>query len=219
MEEYNVTPSFLFAKYTKKERKEQLQRCVRAYYSDMLKNEGFVSYKDEGLSWYRIINHEVVQSVHLYLNSLRWSRLCMGYAAHPLYLVPWVPFGITYSQTGPWGDEIMTQDLYPHSECIFDNDTPISCPLSEKNGAERLTDIVFPILRQIHTERDAYLFHKQRRKSIHPPDVIASVISAEFCDEVVYFEDEEMYPACLKRAKQLVGIYERFLSLNKYEMH
>lgn len=233
MDEFNITPLFLFKKYTRKERKEQLQRCARAYHADMLRSEGFVSYKGEDLSWYRVINHEVLQSVHLFFDSLRWPSLRMGYAAHPLYMIPWVPLGITPKRTVPWGDEIMLEDLYPHSECIFSKDTPISCPRTEKNGAERLTDVVFPILREIHTARDAYLFHKQRflkqvteeyqrygEKSLEG----AMHISAELGDEVVYFEDEEMYSVCLKCARNRLKTYEKDFangiqieSLNEYE--
>lgn len=230
MDEYNITTMFLLGGFSRKERKEQLQRCARAFHADMLRNEGFVSYKGEDLSWYRIINNEVLQSVHIFINSCRWPRLQMGYAAHPLFIMPWLPLGLVPKMTVPWGDEIMKTDLYPYSECIFDEKTPISCPRTDKIGAERLTEVVFPIFREIHTAKDAYLYHKKlfmqqvAKAGLTPLEAIGQVsFSAELGDEVVYFEDKELYPTCLEAAKRGVEVHERHIAggvrpLNRFQL-
>lgn len=226
MDEFNVTTQYLFGWFSKKKRKEQLQRCARAFHADILRGEGFVSYKGDDLSWYRVINNEVLQSVHIFAESLRWPSLTMGYAAHPLFLLPWLPLGIVPKKTVPWGDELMKIDRYPHSECIFDEETPISCPRTDKIGAERLADVIFPIFREIHTAKDAYLYHKKVRMQAAAKaglTLLEVSLSAALGDEVVYFEDKELYPACLTTAKRVVETYERRIAagvrpLNSFEI-
>ena len=61
--------------------KEHLQRCIRTLkYPEVLRDAGFVSYNGEDLSWYKVLNHEVLQTVYLYSDCGRFP-LTLGAAA------------------------------------------------------------------------------------------------------------------------------------------
>ena len=53
-------------KYTRKDKKEMIQRCARGIYAEKLRNAGFVSYKGEDLSWYKVVGKDVIHSVYIF---------------------------------------------------------------------------------------------------------------------------------------------------------
>ena len=45
---------------------DQISYCAKMIYEDKLISAGFVSYNNEGLSWYKVLNGCILQSVYLY---------------------------------------------------------------------------------------------------------------------------------------------------------
>ena len=65
------------------EEKEHMQRCARGIYAEKLKKAGFISYNGDDLSWYRVINNEILNTVYLFSSLNMFSitplRMEVGY--------------------------------------------------------------------------------------------------------------------------------------------
>ena len=66
---------------------DQISYCAKMIYEDKLISAGFVSYNNEGLSWYKVLNGCILQSVYLYSLFPRAPFLMAeGYGCHPLFI-------------------------------------------------------------------------------------------------------------------------------------
>lgn len=89
-------------------RKSYLQEYSRGVYADFLKKEGFKSYNGDDLSWYRVVNHEVLQSFYIFTIGGSFPITpTLGYGVYPLY-VP-VPFPMRPYST--WDRPVTIQEL------------------------------------------------------------------------------------------------------------
>lgn len=182
--------------------KEHYQRWARAHFSEKLKKAGFVSYGNEDLSWYKVVNNEVLLTVYIYASFSIASIGMVGYGIHPLFINAPVP---QKAYVSGWSDnEVMIQVfLRAPVNRLFDANTFVMCPDTPERGAECLDNIIFPLFSNIHNIEDCYAFHKQRwieaekRREVRGDSPDYPFATNDFIDMAIYMEDKEIYPKCV----------------------
>ena len=209
---------------------EHMQRFVREVFSERLRQEGFVSYKDEDVHWYRLVNDEVIQAVYFVTrHTTLHTTVDIYYACHPLYIPPILqksPY--MYSLPGyeqmddsipetvpgstPYGFEsLRIYGMYNRPYRI--PDVLITCPQDKNNGLDVLEKL-FPVLDSITTPYDCYLMHKKRRaREIESANFWN--MSSYFVDEVLYWEDETLYPFCRTYVEDTAVCFENLRAEKK----
>lgn len=193
------------------ELKKDMQQYGKDIYANDFLKAGFVSYNDENLCWYKVINHEVLCSVYILL-SWRVPPLIpsLHYCAYPLYVPVAVPeSSVVERDVFRWVGNIQTAHLKLEyygirnprngdlSERFF-RDTDIQQSSDSRRGAELLQEIIFPEFEKIHNQEECYALHKAYWcKKI---DTFNSLtFPSAFVDEVIYMGDTELYPYCIRR--------------------
>lgn len=190
MDNYLLTPQLI-------DKKAHLQRYARAVMADKLRAEGFVSYKNEDLSWYKIVNGDMLLSVYIHTNVPIVPLIpVIGYGMHALFVAPPIPQKVTVR--GWSSNEIMTQVHPSGHRRIFDKQTMVQCVDTEECGAEELDDRIFPIFSRASSMQDAFNFYKSRH--FYPSGYAMSNV---FIDMAIWLDDKEIYPACLRKIEGL----------------
>lgn len=172
---------------------EQMKKCAKEIYEKKLIDAGFISYNNEGLSWYKVINGCILQSVYLH-SPFSGAPLFMeeGYGCHPLFIPAPIPrkvLGESYE------DETMLRVRKEPRYRTYEG-TQVMCRNTEERGAEVLDTDVFPVFRKVRTEEDAYRLHKERCMEIteltnrrYPENQVKFIGSELLIDEAIYFND------------------------------
>lgn len=190
---------------------EHTQRFVRAIFANRLQQEGFSSYKREDIHWYRLVNNEVVQSVYFVTrhHTLQSSfEICYG--CHPLYIPPIfrkspymyalpgyeqmndaVPETIVGS-TSRGFEKLHLIGMYNRPYRI--PDILIPCPQDKNNGLDVLEKLL-PVMSGMSTPYACYEMHKKRREQ-EISNGNTFFMSSYFVDEVLFWEDQNLYPYC-----------------------
>lgn len=201
-------------KSSAEERKEHLQNWARYYCAEKLRQRGFVSYNNEDLCWYKIVNGEVMLSVYFYIMYPMYPYpVNIGYGIHPLFIAAPIPHKVTIR--GWTDDEIMTQLRIRTNRSQTPIDHYILAPATEQCGAEYLDKEVFPLFDQVHSIEDAYQIYKnryiEREKQIYHP-----FTTLEFDDFAIFMNDTEIYPLCLRsKAKKRFHETDKRYALNQ----
>ena len=192
-----------------KAKKEHMQKYARRYFAEKLRAHSFVSYHDEDLSWYRVVNGEVLQSVFLFYAFPMIPLLpYIGYGMTPLFIETPVPQDV-YVQSGLRRDELMTAVCMDPPRHQVAEDIWIQSTWSDECGAEKLDEEVFPILDRIHSISDVYEFYKSR----HFETVRINQeqgwdyhinVSDHFVDMAIFQNDKQMYPYCQERIERML---------------
>ena len=206
------------AKITPAERLAYIQKYVRDIFADTLKREGFVSPDGKDTIWYRVVNHEVVNMVCFFTD---WSGipilLTMGYGIHPLFVEPFRT-NTTYIREYSYNYEI----LFPlqailskeqlHHYRTYAPDAPVFAPDYPDKGLYTLEEIILPQMNAVKTERDCYELHKARYLEIFGPNFAANanVLSQDFANEAIYFEDTELFPQLREYLTEWRRRYENY---------
>ena len=208
-----------FPKYTMKDKKGMLQRCARGIYAEKLRNAGFVSYKGEDLSWYKVVNSEIVQTVYLFSS---WGMtpllIQIGYGVHPLFIPAPIPQKIIFNESS--NDEVMQKVFDKEKHRIYDSETCVMCCDTKEMGSELLDTDVFPVFKQAKTKETTYEFHKQkcldliqRIKEENPDSQMQTIGSNWLVDEAIYFNDNEMQEKLLDQLhRQVKRLQSRTIS-------
>ncbi len=172
--------------------KAQMVCYTTGVFAPKLEAAGFRSYRGENLSWYRLVNGELLQTVYFY-SPFNFPMLVeLGYGMHPLYLPAPMPQKIHISSY--FNSEIMWwlrggtlggKRLY--------KDTCINCLATPEMGAELLTERIFPIFEENQTIDAAYEYFKNLYLGMPP-----GWTSESFMDQVIYRGDADMYDWCLQ---------------------
>ena len=189
------------ARITSAERLAYVQKYVRDIFADTLKKEGFVSPDGKDTIWYRVVNHEVVNTVCFFT---RWAGipilLDMGYGIHPLFVEPFrtntvyiSDYSHNYDRLGK--QEILSKEKLHHYR-TYAPDAPVFAPDYPDKGLYTLEEVILPKMDAIKTERDCYELHKARYLEMFGSGFAANanVLSQDFANEVIYFEDTELFP-------------------------
>lgn len=185
-------------KFFKIDKKEQLQYCARKIYAERLRQAGFVSYNEEDLSWYKVVNGQVLHTVYLF--SMHTSvplLLTVGYGYHPLFVPAPIPQKIAFGDIPD--DEGMRWVRKPSAKYATYDGTLVFCHSSAKCGEEILDENVFPELDIAATEEGAYELHRDRCikkvSEYKKRGELASlqIVGSEWlADEAIYFGDREI---------------------------
>lgn len=198
------------------------QRYISEVMADQLIARGYVSRNNEGLHWYRVINGDLLQAVYFYS---QWAKLPIlmgvGYGCHPLFIAP------EYSNCIHMGTMRRSFEALNPGRMLFkqinranySDDVAVTCPDDEFCGADILSDIL-QRMDSIHNVEESYSMHKQAHINVvqHlglPETDAFRNISTDFMDEVVYFDDRELYPACISRITRELERYERVQKVRK----
>ena len=173
--------------------KEHVKKYICAVFKDRLIAEGFRS--DNDINWYRVINDEVIHGIYFYSSySMLPAVLNIGYGCHPMCITPHIS-GNPYLYGLP-GDEV----IYPGKLNVkaynktFSCDAQVMCPADEYAGLD-LLELVLSEINKCQTALDCYTLHKQW-KADQIKNQKFLIVSPYFINEVLYFQDEALYPMC-----------------------
>ena len=196
---------------------EHTQRYVRAVFADRLRQAGFVSYKGEDIHWYRLVNGEVVQAVYFITrHKTLGTWMDIRYGCHPIW-IPCVFQKSPYFAGNPDDTQMCyllpeeipgstsngydgTTRLIGKSNAPYAEDALIMCPLDLNFGMDVL-DRLLLLLDETTTPRACYELHKR----VQGPVVergSTGLMSSCFVDEVLFWEDQALYPICQKYTDQ-----------------
>ena len=176
---------------------EQMKHCAKAIYEKRLLDAGFISYHNEGLSWYKVLNGSILQSVYLHSLFPRAPFLMEeGYGCHPLFIPAPIPQKVLFSEL--YEDEIMLRVRKEPRYSTYEG-TQVMCRNTEERGAEVLDTDVFPVFRKVRTEEDAYKLHRERCMETiawynkrNPGEPLQIIGSEWLADEAIYFNDVDL---------------------------
>lgn len=187
-------------------KKAHLQKWARTYFADHLRELGFVSWRGEDLSWYKLVGGEVLLTVYLF-DSFGYLPMmpCLSYGTHAAFVKPEMPHKVTERSVGGvfetmsymYFDTPMRQ--MAHDIQVMATDTP-------DGGYRKFEETVLPIFDKIHTLEDAYRpfreYYLERREERleHSPQYIDKepFASMDFLDEAIWLNDTEMMELCAR---------------------
>lgn len=196
--------------------KEFLREYSNALFSQRLRENGFVDYNGEGLCWYRVMNHDMIQSIYFYIDSQPKPYLIpspdIGYGAHGLFLSGPLPLPAHYRR----------YDFHEYDCEIFESITF----RGEKKDVKTFDNQIAPVLQRCQTAWDCYLYHRenvvkrvtriQAYSSVDPVVLynwkVREEMSPSFIDEILYFEDQDMYPMAIAELECRLSLYSERLS-------
>lgn len=174
-------------------------RWVEKYYAEKLRKQGFICYNNENLSWYKIVNKEVLLSVY-FVYSFPYDPILaeLGYGIHPLFIPVEVPHKLSVRGYGR-DDMLLTSVHLPGPRRLFEGQYYVQYSDTPEGGAEKLDEIIFPTFSKIHSLEDAYKHHREyyigklnRYKEDCPGKPFNGPIAGvDFMDEAIYFDDKE----------------------------
>lgn len=197
----------MISDYLQIERKSHLQEYAKACFAEKLHEHGFVSYKNENLSWYKIVNGEILMTVYIFT---AWPIIpiipYIGFGMHPLFVEAPIPQKV--SIRGLSNDEVMTNVPMDMPLALFNETILVQCPATKGHGAEKLDDVVFSIFDSICSIEDVYRFYKNRHFTIKQywnerGSEYSINVSDAFIDMAIYLGDTEMYPICQSRIESM----------------
>ena len=181
---------------------EHLSRWAKQYFYDQLMEEGFRSYQDKGLSWYKVLDDSIVQTVYLFSC---FSGMIMhpelGFGCHPLIVPAKLPQKLVDPSAYGWDNVIMSVRKFPGPFVLYTGSL-VEHSRTPQAGAELLDEIVFPYFSGLNTLEDAYQAHKSYYVNKldpffrdHPLSEFNGLTTCrEFVDEVIYMGDWDMLP-------------------------
>lgn len=212
--------------------KAELQQYVGGVFYNKLSEDGFVSYNDEGLSWYRLRNKDVIQTVFFHVEHCSSLLLPpkIGYGTHSLFTPAPIPFPIRYhfGNTYDEYDREITETISAlgryESNDNFANTYPgtiVMCSPRDKQGLEKYEECVLPLFERCKTLDDCYAYHKnnvkervrelQKFKPEGTPQrydwLISDAVSVSFIDEALYLEDQDIYPLIIEAMAYKMSSY------------
>ena len=188
------------------DKKAHLQKWSRTYFADHLRELGFVSWRGEDLSWYKLVGGEVLLTVYLF-DSFGYLPMmpCLSYGTHAAFVKPEMPHKVTERSVGGvfetmsymYFDTPMRQ--MAHDIQVMATDTP-------DGGYRRFEETVLPIFDSIYTLEDAYrafreyYLERRARRMERAPQFMDQMpfASMDFMDEAIWFHDTEMMELCAR---------------------
>ena len=191
---------------------EHIQRLVRALFADRLRQEGFVSYKNQDVAWYRLVNQEVLQTIYFYtIDSFIPVFMNIGVGCHPLYVEPKFTASVRYSKDR--NNEVRFQEKlfvdFPLKS--YSSDILVMCPAEEQKRMAIFENILKE-LEPIHSAWEAYQAHKamySKRRTFRS-------ISTDFINEMIFYQDVEMYEKTLPDIEFLLKESQELSDMRSY---
>lgn len=195
----------------------QAKLYIQAVFEKRLREEGFVCPDDKLLCWYRVVNHEIVNSIIFYT---AWSdlplMLSIGCGIFPLFVEPIFTKSVLFAKR-PINDierfrNTPIVENYPINTmayCRFSDDVAVDAPLHDGRGIYTFDSLILPEMDSITTVDAAFMHHKQKRaeRNTHSTNQLG-IISNTFADMALYLGAEEVYPECQAGADTAIYLYE-----------
>ena len=188
------------------DKKAHLQKWARTYFADHLRDLGFVSWRGEDLSWYKLVGGEVLLTVYLFD---RFGYLpmmpCLSYGTHAAFVKPEMPHKVTERQVGGVF-ETMSYMFFDTPKRQMAPDIQVMATDTPDGGYRKFEETVLPIFDSIHTLEDAYrpfreyYLERRARRLEQAPQYIDKQPFAymDFLDEAIWFHDTEMMELCAR---------------------
>lgn len=187
-------------------KKAHLQKWARTYFASHLRELGFVSWRGEDLSWYKLVGGEVLLTVYLFDQFGYLPMIpCLAYGIHAPFVKPEMPMKVTMRSTGGVSETMSymyfdtpMRQMSPEIQ-VMATDTP-------DGGYRKFEEKVLPIFNRIHTLEDAYRpfckYYLDRRARLleRAPEYADMQVfaSMDFLDEAIWLNDAEMMERCAK---------------------
>ena len=192
---------------------EHTQRYIREVMAERLRAEGFASYKGEDIHWYRLVNNEVIHAVYFITRSTALNSFFdIRYGCHPLFIPPvlqgspYLREMLGYEQMNDRVPELVPGSTYFGFHDLMLSglynrpyrvpDVLINCPQDKHDGLDIL-ELILPFMDTLKTPNACYQMHKARREQEIEDESMWSM-SAYFVDEVLLWDDRDLYPYCQK---------------------
>lgn len=199
------------------------KRYIQAVFEKSLRAAGFVNLDERYLTWYRIVDACVVNSVFF---TSRWNELpvvlTIRYGIHPLFASPHVQRRV-YMPDEPLDNErfmrqsiVEAHPVYGMHYAPYAPDVLVYAPGISGRGLYAFNDLVLPKMNSVHTVEDCYRLHKQYyldqkeeysdEMKMHIRTVLRRsdeeqrfcLISPTFVEEAIYTNDTSMFPVMMK---------------------
>ena len=188
------------------DKKAHLQKWSRTYFADHLRDLGFVSWRGEDLSWYKLVGGEVLLTVYLF-DSFGYLPMipCLAYGMHAPFVKPEMPQKVTMREVG-WVSETMNFLFFDTPKRQMAPNLQVMSPDTPDGGYRQFEETVLPILNGIQTLEDAYRpfreYYLDRRVSLleRAPQYADRQVfaSMDFLDEAIWLNDVEMMERCAR---------------------
>lgn len=200
-------------------KKACMQIWARTYFADHLREKGFVSWRGEDLSWYKLVNNEVLLTVYLFNVMPYWlMEPCLGYGTHAPFIRPAMPEKIKLPDCGGFNTEQHSVMFFDTPKITMSDDIPIMYTATPDGGYRKFEETIWPMMSRIQTLEDAYQpFRKQYVESNEErnrkyPECAGNfpVATLGFMDEAIWLNDKEMMDYCANDLKIFYnGSYHR----------
>lgn len=179
--------------------KQQVQQFVREVFADTLRKEGFTSYKNEDISWFRVINHEVVHHV-CFVTPWRHcgTTLFMSLGCYPLYAnidIPTTP----YMYDCHIGDPPLVYSVILSPEILYPGSGTVMCPRDGTYGLKVLKEKVLPQFEGMDSSLACYNRHIEirldglRLSGEKEVSLFKYQPYNDFIAEIIYQDDSKLY--------------------------
>ena len=189
-----------------------VQRYVEAVFESRLREERFSCKVGNPLCWYRIKGDVIHSIIFFCCDSLEPIVPMVGFGIHPLFQKPaYTPNACSLKR--PLTEALLEQPLVENGPIneqrfmLFSNDIQIYAPNIGQRGLYTLDGIILPMMEKATSVSACYQLHKTLYcngnsgfENIQLSDV--------FIDEVIWTDDQNLYPYCAKRADNVIAIYQ-----------
>ena len=188
------------------DKKAHMQKFARTYFADHLRDLGFVSWRGEDLSWYKLVSGEVLLTVYLFDNFGYLPMIpCLAYGMHAPFVKPEMPQKVTMRESG-WVSETMNFMYFDTPKRQMTHEVQVMATDTADGGYRKFEETVLPILDGIHTLEDAYRpfreYYIDRRAQLmqQAPQYADRQVfaSMDFLDEAIWMNDTEMIECCAR---------------------
>ena len=189
------------------DKKAYLQIWARTYFAEHLREKGFVSWRGEDLSWYKLVNNEVLLTVYLFNSSPYWLlHPNLAYGTHAAFVRPAMPESITLRDFGGPNTEQHSVMFFDTPQRQMSDDIPVMQTDTLDGGYLKFEKMVWPMMSRIKTLEDAYLPFRKRyiKNSQGRGRKYANefpVATLDFMDEAIWLNDKEMMDYCANDLK------------------
>lgn len=207
---------------------------VAAVFADRLRQERFVCPDGKLLCWYRVRNQVILDTI---IFCSKWNNLPLSldiyYETVPLFTRPIYITNVNFNSNsfGRWDCSLRCSIHEGEGSKAavawkpYSDDIMVYAPVCANRGLYTLTDVALPYMNKIHTVYECYTVHRERHLQTPPANRYRNM-SREFIDEVLYTEDEVVYPYCkeridraLRKFEDLVYLKPKNQDLQKMQMH
>lgn len=210
---------------------EHVQRYIREVYADRLRQAGFISYRNEDIHWYRLVNNNVIHAIYFVTDFMSLPvNLEIRYGCHPLFIPPVFqrsPFVNTlhgYEKMYHMIPELVPGNMPygvqrsfirgPVNSIYRLPDIMVSCPADEGIG-QYVLEKVLTMLDVADTPMACYKAHKSWRLS-QIENGSWLTMSSYFVDEVLYWKDQTLYSYCMSYVNGKLDLLEKAKRDKKY---